>query len=235
VPSVRERLSDPTAWATILRHAVPVFGVLVAGWSALETLVSLVLDAVSVLACAAAIGSTLAVRSFAHDRQGWIDRANLVAGGVVIFVLVTALLLFAIGVPAAALWLVALRGNEDELWRLAGDPWLQASFAAMVACQIPRWLAAVRTLDAETARRALAPEVGYVLVRFVVVASAAGALALLPPRLALLGALVVVQGVLAGTELLADQYLAWLARDEATARDPAARTATGARRRRRRR
>jgi hypothetical protein len=215
VRSLGERLSgDPTAWATVLRHALPVVFVLLAGWSALEVLVSLVLDAASVLACASAVASTLAVRSFAHDEQDWIDRLNVVAGGVVLFAVVTALLLFAIGVPAAMVWLAALRGNEADLARLARDPWLQASFAGMLACQVPRWLSAVRTLDDASARRALAPEVGFVLLRFVLIGGAAAVLGLLPAGAALVGTLVVVQGVLAVTEVFADEHLAWLSRED---------------------
>jgi hypothetical protein len=213
--TLRDRLAgDPTAWATLLRHAVPVVFVFVAGWSALETLVSLLLDAASVLLCLAAVASTIAVRSLAHDEQDLRDRLDLVAGGVVVFAVIAFLLLFALAVPAAAVWVAALRGNEPDLLRIARDPSLHASFAGMLAFQVPRYLELVRTLDAGSARRVVAPEVGFVLARFVLVGGAAGLLALLPAGAALVGTLIVVQGVLAATEILADEHLAWLSRDE---------------------
>jgi len=209
--SIRDRLKDdPTAWATVARHALPVAMVVGAGWSALETLVAMLLDATSVLACAAAVASTVTTRSFAHRGQGPLDRLSLVAGGAVIFAIVTALLLFAAAVPMAGVWLAALRGRESALVALVDDPWLQASFAGMLAAQVPRYAFLVRTPDVQSARRVVEAEVGFVLLRLVLIGGAAGLLGLLPAGWALLATLVLVQTVLAATEILADGQLAGL-------------------------
>ncbi|MEW6270404.1 MAG: hypothetical protein AB1689_14030 [Thermodesulfobacteriota bacterium] len=208
---LRERLArDPSAWATIVRHLVPIAGVLFAGWSALEALAALFLDALSVLLCIAAVASTFVVTGLAHDEQDLLDRLDLLAGGVVIFLIVGGLLAFAIAVPGFLLWGSALRGGSGELWQLARGPSLQATFASMLACQVPRYWTLVTRFDAQSARRIVEPEVGFVLLRMILVGGAGILIGALPERASLLGALVAAQAVLASTEIMSDRVVAAL-------------------------
>jgi hypothetical protein len=134
-----ERLTgNPTAWATILRHLVPIVGVVLFGWSALESLVALFLDAWSVLLCLAAVAATWTMRNFVREDMDVADRANVVAGGLCLFAVVGALLGFAIAVPASML-LAAVAGDEAATLReMIGSRSLPSSFATMLAFQVPR-------------------------------------------------------------------------------------------------
>jgi hypothetical protein len=230
---LRERLArDPVAWATVVRHLVPIAGVLFAGWSALEALAALFLDALSVLMCLAAVASTFAVGVFTHDDQDLVDRLNVLAGGVVIFLVVSGLLAFALAVPGFMLWSSALRASGDELWEMARGASLQATFASMLAFQVPRYWSLVTRFDAESARRIVEPEVGFVLLRMVLVGGAGVLVGALPAEASVLGALVAAQAVLAVTEILSDRYLAALARDGERPRRAGAARRPRARRRR---
>lgn len=223
---LRERLRhDPSAWATILRHAIPIAGVIYFGWSALEALVLLVLDAWSVLLCLAGVGTTFVVRDMIHDEMGFIDRANLLVGGFLAFLLVGALLGFALGVPAAMLLSTVAGGDGDQLLAVVADRTLLATFAGMLLFQLPRYRGLVARFDSAAARDIVQPQVGFVLIRMALIASAGMAFRILPARAAQLAALVVAQAMLALSEIVADRLLTSLGAAERGAADarPAAR------------
>lgn len=234
-----ERLTgDPTAWVTILRHLVPIAGVLLFGWSALESLVALFLDAWSVVLCLAAVAATWTMRNFVHEDMDVADWANLVTGGVCLFAVVGALLGFAIAVPASML-LATVAGDEAaSLREMLRSRSLLSSFATMLAFQVPRWWAlSARAAEAD-ARRVVELEVGFVLVRTVWIGMAGVAFAILPAGTSVLGALIGAQTVLALTEILSDRILHGLAAsdragDTATEQAGAARPAAKRRGRRR--
>lgn len=203
-----ERLTgDPTAWATIVRHLAPVAGVLLFDWSALETLVSLFLDAWSVVLCLAAVAATFVMRGFVFDEMDLADWANVVTGGLVLFVIVGAILGFALAVPASMLLGVVAGHDGAGLWTLLRAPGLYATFAGMLAFQAPRYWSMVTRLDEAAARRMVELEVGFVLVRSIWIAMAGLVFGALPAGAAVLGALIVAQIVLALTEILSDRML----------------------------
>lgn len=203
---VLERLTgDPTAWATIVRHLVPIAGVLLAGWSALETLVALFLDAWSVLLGLAGVAAAATMRGFVHERMDVLDRVNVVAGAACLFVVLGALLGFAVLVPATMLLGVVARDGAADLWTLARTPGLYASFASMLACQVPRAWTLVSELDDAEARRIVEPQVGFVLVRVILVGAAGLVLGVLPSGASLVAGLIVAQIVLATTEIWSDR------------------------------
>jgi hypothetical protein len=229
---------DPTAWATILRHLVPIVGVVLFGWSALESLVALFLDAWSVLLCLAAVAATWTMRNFVHDDMDLADWANLLTGGACLFAVIGGLLGFAVAVPASMLLVAVARDEARSLWEMLRSPSLLSSFATMLAFQVPRWWSVATRFGEARARRVVELEVGFVLVRTVWIGMAGIAFAVLPGGAAALGALVAAQTVLAVTEILSDRVLHGLAagdraRDVAAGQAGAARSA-GQRRHRRR-
>ncbi|MBM4243210.1 MAG: hypothetical protein FJ148_05255 [Deltaproteobacteria bacterium] len=231
---------DPTAWAMILRHLVPIVGVLLFGWSALQSLVALFLDAWSVLLCLAAVAATWSMRGFVHDDMDLADWANLVTGGAVLFAFIGGLLGFAIAVPATMLLGAVAHDEAETLWQMLRSTSLLSSLATMLAFQVPRWWALSTRADEAHARRVVELEVGFVLVlvRTVWTGMAGLAFAVLPAGAAVLGALVAAQTVLAVTEILSDRMLLGLdagsrTRDTASGSAGAARSARKRRRRRR--
>jgi hypothetical protein len=203
-----ERLTgEPSAWATIVRHLVPIVGVLLLDWSALETLVALFLDAWSVVLCLAAVAATFVMRGFVFEEMDLADWANVVTGGLVLFVLVGALLGFALAVPASMLLGVVAGHDGAALWSLLQAPGLYATFASMLAFQVPRYWSMATRLDDAAARRVVELEVGFVLVRSIWIAMAGLAFGVLPAGASVLGALIVAQLVLALTEILSDRML----------------------------
>lgn len=234
-----ERLTgDPTAGATILRHLVPIVAVVLFGWSALESLVALFLDAWSVLLCLSAVAATWMMRNFVHEDVDIADWANLVTGGVCLFAVVGALLGFAIAVPASML-LATVAGDEAaSLREMLRSRSLLSSFATMLAFQVPRWWALSVHAAERDARRVVELEVGFVLVRTVWIGMAGVAFAILPAGASVLGALIAAQTVLALTEIFSDRILLGLAASDRagdTAADPAGAARSAAKRRRRRR
>jgi len=227
---------DPTAWATILRHLVPIVGVLLFGWSALQSLVALFLDAWSVLLCLAAVAATWSMRGFVHDDMDLADWANLLTGGAALFAVIGGLLGFAIAVPATMLLGAVAHDETETLWQMLRSPSLLSSLATMLAFQVPRWWALSTRADEAHARRVVELEVGFVLVRTVWIGMAGLAFAVLPAGAAVLGALVAAQTVLAVTEILSDRMLLGLAAgtrtlDTASGSAGAARSARKRRRR----
>jgi len=239
--ALRERLAgDPAAWATMLRHLVPIVGVLLLDWSALEALVSLFLDAWTVVLCLAAVAATFVVRGFVFDDMDLADWANVVAGGLALFAVVGALLGFALAVPAGMLLGVVAGHDGDDLRSLLDAPGLYTTFAGMLAFQVPRFWSIVTRLDEASARRIVELEVGFVLVRGILVAIAGLAFGALPPGASVLGALVAAQAVLALTEIVSDHLLLAIGARSARAavsgeRPVSATPARSARRARRRR
>jgi hypothetical protein len=190
----------------VLRYALPVLGVLLLGWSALETLAALFLNSLSTLLVCAAVGTYFVTGELAHDDMDVLDRVNLVVGGVCIFVLVAGLLAFALAVPSAFVWVHVFESGGVRPAELLQHPALLRAFALMLAFQVPHFLRLIGT-DSASARRVVMPEVGFVLLQVIGIAMVSGVVALLPGRVILVTVLILAQGVLAWTELDRDRHL----------------------------
>ena len=86
-----ERLRDPRAIPILARHSIPVAGVFVFGWSTLETVAALVLDAVSILWLVGAIGSYFAAKDLDTGGGGLMNALYFWAGVLGVFVFVAAI------------------------------------------------------------------------------------------------------------------------------------------------
>lgn len=191
-------------WAVIARHAIPVVGVLAFGWSVLECVLAVFLDSISTFCCLGAAGSFFAVRDFAYEDQDVIDRLNLVFGGIFVFVLLVGLLTFAIGVPGSMLLAVTLQASRADVWQTAQNPALWKTFGAMVLFQLPR-LRHFLELGSDAAKPLVQREIGLILFRHIVIGMLCVVLGILPEGVVLVGTLLLVQVVLAGSEMYADQ------------------------------
>ena len=196
-----QRASDLETAAIVARHSIPLFGVFVLGWSPLEVIAALFLDSLSVLARAAGVGTYYNTSPFAYDDQGLIDRFNLIIGSLVAFLIVFGLMAFALGVLGFFVWGYVLHPSGIDLSELVSDRSLAVGFGAMLTCQLPGLVQFIRAHDEESARKVVAPEVGFILRRVAVIAGACSVLGILPGEIALGAAVVIVQMVLAASEI----------------------------------
>jgi hypothetical protein len=200
-PQRWQRASDLEAAAIIARHSIPLIGVFALGWSPLEVIASLFLDSLSVLARAAGVGIYYNTSPFAYEDQGLIDRINLIIGSFVVFLVVFGLLAFALGVLGFFIWGYVLQPSGVDVSALVYDRSLAVGFGAMLTCQLPGLVQFIRAHDEESARTVVAPEVGFILRRVAVIAGACSVLGILPGDIALGAAIVLIQTVLAASEI----------------------------------
>lgn len=201
-PSVERR--SARTWATIARHLVPVLGALLAGWSALETVLAVVLDGLGSLWCVAALAAVFVTARNAGEEQDGVDRTLTAA---VTFLFLAAVLTLAVGLCASFVWIALLRSSGAELLGLLARPGLWVAFAVMLAGQVPRFLEVVGTFDAHGAQPLAQGEVGFQLQRLALIAFLCGALSFLEGRAAEIGALVATQTVLVLLELFGWRWM----------------------------
>jgi len=234
-----DRLRDPRAIPILARHCIPIIGVFVFGWSVLETVASLFLDALSTLWLVGAMASYFSAKQFDYGETGLLNALHFWAGVFGTFIVIAGILTFAIGVPVFFLLPLVQSAHIDPQTLLTSG-WLPRAFAFMVLCQIPNFVQRIRTLESA----ALAPEqmgmdaeTGFVLHRTVMLAVMASMLAIFGPY-ALHVLVILAQALGAGSEIMRDEYVGMLmASRGATASDqPASRTAVaGSKFRRKRR
>ena len=167
------RLRDPRAIPILARHAIPVVGVFVLGWSVLETVAALFLDALSTLWLVGAAGSYFAARQLDYGETGVVATLQFWAGVLGTFVVVAGVLTFAVAVPAFFLLPLVQSAHVDP-WTLVTSGWLPRAFGGMVLCQIPGVVTRVRAATASQVapeNMGMDAEVGFVLHRIVMVAS----------------------------------------------------------------
>ena len=187
--------------AVALRHGIPLVGVFAYGWSQVDLVLALLLDGLSTMLCPAAAAAWYTAGSLGHDREDWLDVANRVVGGFALFAFVAAVLAFAIGALALPIWLALLRDLPLDPAALLERTGLWSSFGAMLAAQTFRFVQIVREHEAATAREVVERDIGFVVARLGLVASAGTVLAVLPSSWALGAGVVVIQLVLAVTEI----------------------------------
>lgn len=231
---LRSRLADPRALPILLRHAIPVIGVLVFDWSPLEVVAVLVLDAVSTLWLVGATASYVAAKTLDTDQPGLLGRLHFWGGVLGLFLVVAALLTFMVAVPAA--FLLPLAGMADlDPWALVADGWAPRVFAAMVVFQLPSFARRVHALAAsgvQPEKMGLDAEVGFVVHRIVILAAISTTLLLFGPY-ALHVLVIVAQAFGAVTEIMRDRYVGMLMRSHARSGTGGVRS-RGQRKRRRR-
>jgi hypothetical protein len=229
------RLADPRAIPILLRHAIPVIGVFVFGWSPLETVAALVLDAVSTLWMVGATGSYFAAKDLDHGEPGLSPALHFWAGFLGLFLFVAGLLTFAVLVPAAFLLPLVSMADVDP-WELVQNGWVARVFAFIILCQVPSFVQRIRALQASglaPEKMGMDAEVGFVLHRMATLAGMSTMLALFGPY-ALHVLVIVAQAFGAGTEIMRDRYVGALMRTSGP-RQPAAGVRSRGQRKRRRR
>jgi hypothetical protein len=199
---------QPRVWASLARHAIPVAGILLLGWSPVESIVSVFLGGLSALYCLAGIAAYFVLGLYAREEQDWLDRVNSFVGGLMLFAFVAALLTFTVGVLAFMLWVNVFRVADLDLRALASQRSLWLGFAGMLLCQVPRFVGFVAAHDAESARGPVQAEIGFQLRRLALITLVCGFLVLLPGRAALIAAVILTQGTLAAIEIRGDRLLA---------------------------
>lgn len=222
------RVTDPRAVPILMRHAIPVVGVFLFGWSVLETIAALLLDALSTLWMVAGMGAYLAVKdTTTSNATGGRARLRFWANVVIAFAFVAAILSLFVVVPAFFLLPLVQSAHLDP-WSIVTSGWLPRVFAAMLACQLPGLVGRLR--DAHAAgiapeKMGMKEEVGFVAHRTVMLGVLASMLAVFGPYA--LHALVIVAQVFgAGSEIMRDHYVAHIvgADDETAAAPPVSRT-----------
>ena len=202
------RLTDPRAVPILARHAIPVIGVLVFDWSVLEALAALFLDALSTLWGMGAVAAYFGAKQLDYGETGLLDQLHFWAGVIGIFFVAAAILTFAMAVPVGMLLPLGLHADVD-LRELVASGWLLRAFGLMVACQLPRVAARVRSAQASgltPERLGLDGEIGFLLHRTVVLTALGGMLVVFGPY-ALHLLVVVAQGLGAVTEIMRDKYV----------------------------
>lgn len=204
------RLTDPRAVPILMRHAIPVVGVFVFGWSVLETVTALLLDALSTLWMVAGMGAYLAVKDTTKaETTGVRATLRFWTNVVVAFVFIAAILSLFVVVPAFFLLPLVQSAHLDPM-AIVTSGWLPRAFAAMLACQLPGLVGRLR--DAEAAgiapeKMGMDKEVGFIAHRTVMLGVLASMLAVFGSYA--LHALVIVAQVLgAGSEIMRDHYVA---------------------------
>lgn len=204
-----DRVRDPRAVPILMRNAIPVIGVFVFGWSALEAIAALLLDALSSLWMVAGVGAYFAVRDTTKPARTGTRAALRFWGQVALtFGFMGALLSLFVIVPAFFLLPLAESAEIDPR-SIVTSGWLPRAFAAMLACQLPGLVARIR--DAEAS--GLAPEkmgmdreIGFITHRTIMLAFFASMLAIFG-RYALHALVLVAQVFGAGAEIMRDRYM----------------------------
>lgn len=206
-----QRLTDPRAVPILARNAIPVIGVFVFGWSVLEAIAALFLDALSSLWVAGAVASYFAAKQFDYGETGIMDALHFWAGVLGIFLFMAAILTFALAVPTSMLLPVVLGADVDP-WTLVTSGWLPRAFGLMVACQIPGFAQRVRAAQASglpPEKLGLDGEVGFLLHRSVVLTAVGSSFAVFGAYgLHLL--VIVAQTLSAVSEIMRDRYIGYL-------------------------
>lgn len=236
-----QRLTDPRAVPILARNAIPVIGVFVFGWSVLETLAALFLDALSTLWVVGAVASYFGAKQFDYGETGVLDQLHFWAGVVGIFVFAAAILTFALAVPMAMLLPLAHSTDVDP-WTLVASGWLPRAFGLMVACQIPSFAQRIRVAQASGLppdKLGLDGEIGFLLHRTVIL-TAIGSSLVVFGAYALHLLVIVAQTISAVSEIMRDRYVGYLmtslhppAGPEAAATTPEARRRRWRKRKRR--
>jgi hypothetical protein len=206
-----DRLRDPRAIPILARHMIPVIGVFVFGWSVLETVASLVLDALSTLWLVGAMASYFAAKQFDYGETGVMHALHFWAGVLGTFIVIAALLTFALAVPASFLLTLVDSAAVDPRTLLTSG-WLPRAFGFMVLCQIPSFLQRVRALQSAAIppeKMGMDAETGFVLHRTIMLALTASMLAIFGPY-ALHALVIVAQALGAGSEIMRDHYIGYL-------------------------
>jgi hypothetical protein len=230
------RLADPRAVPILARHAIPVIGVFVLGWSVLETIAAVFLDALSSLWLVGAMASFFAAKQFDDGERGVVPTLQFWAGVLGIFVFAAGILTFAVAVPAFMLLPLVQRADVDPRALLTSG-WLPRAFGLMVLCQIPGFVQRVRHLDATGVapeKMGMDLETGFVLHRTVMLAAMASMLAIFGAY-ALHLTVILAQALGAASEIMRDEYVGMLAATRRSAPSPPRPTPTSKRRERRRR
>lgn len=231
-----DRVTDARAVPILARHAIPVIGVLLFGWSVLEVIAALLLDAVSTLWTVGAVGSYFAVKQFHHDTEDPIRNAlHFWAGVLGTFLFIAGLLSIFVVVPASMM-LPLLQGADLDPMELITSGWLPRAFALMLACQLPGLVQRIRSLQASGVapeKMGMDAEVGFVVHRVIVLGMVSSFLAIFGAY-ALHALVIVAQAFGAGTEIMRDRYVTEIMGGSKPAR-PLARVESAARRARRRR
>jgi hypothetical protein len=206
-----ERLRDPRAVPILARHAIPVIGVFVLGWSVLETIAALFLDGLSTLWLLAAMGSYFAVKELDWGEPGIIAALQFWAGVLGSFLVIAAILSVAILVPAM-FFLPLVQSADVDPMSLVTSGWLPRAFGFMVACQLPGFIQRIRHFQATGTppeKMGVDAETALVLHRMVMLAVVATMLAAFG-RYALPVMVIVAQAFGAGAEIMRDEYVGYL-------------------------
>lgn len=206
-----QRLTDPRAVPILARNAIPVIGVFVFGWSVLEAIAALFLDALSTLWVVGAVASYFGAKQFDYGETGVLDALHFSAGVLGIFLFVAGILTFALAVPMFMLLPVVLSADVDP-WTLVTSGWLPRAFGLMVACQIPSFAQRIRVAQASglpPEKLGLDGEIGFLLHRSIVLTAVGSSLAVFGAYgLPLL--VIVAQTISAATEIMRDRYIGYL-------------------------
>lgn len=225
-------LRAPRTWGIVARHMIPVAGVIALGWSGMQAISVVVLDTVAELWCLVAVGSVLVARDTWWGRNK--DLLNAVLGGALVFAIVAGLLTFAVGVVVFVVGGgIAQRADLHPAELLDGG-WVFWAFGGLLLTQLPQFLELSARITDATAKSLLEPRVGYMLRRLILAALACSSLAFLWGTFALVGALIVIQLVLAAHEVFGERLHATLFPELAPAEKPAGAPGGGRSRRRRR-
>jgi hypothetical protein len=205
------RLRDPRALPILARYAIPVIGVFVLGWSVLETLAAVFLDALSSLWLVAGIAAYFAAQQVDTGEGGIMDTLHFWAGVLGIFLFGAGILTFAVGVLAFMLLPIFQLAHVDPR-ELVTSGWLPRAFALMVLCQAPAFIHRVHHLEASglaPERMGMDLETGFVLHRTVMLTATATMLVVFGAY-ALPLTVIVAQTLGASTEIMRDKYVGLL-------------------------
>ena len=186
-----------------------MIGVFVFGWSVLETIAALLLDALSTLWMVAGMGAYLAVKDTTKSPQPGITGVlRFWASVFLTFLFVGGILSLFVVVPAFFLLPLVQSARLDPM-SVVTSGWLPRAFAAMLACQLPGLVGRVR--DAEAAgiapeKMGMDKEVGFIAHRTVLLGAIASMLAIFGPY-ALHVLVIVAQVFGAGSEIMRDRYV----------------------------
>ena len=231
-----QRLVDPRSVPILARHAIPVIGVFVFGWSVLEAIAAVFLDALSSLWVVGATASYFTAKQFDYGERGVVPALQFWAGVFGIFVFAAGIFTFALAVPAAMLLPLVQAASVDPRTLLTTG-WLPRAFGLMVLCQIPGFVQRVRHLESSgvhPAKMGMDGETGFILHRTVMLTAMASMLAFFGAY-ALHVTVVLAQALGAGSEILRDRYVGMLMADRHPTQLAARPTPTLRRLRRRRR
>lgn len=207
----RQRLTDPRAVPILARNAIPVIGVFVFGWSVLETLAALFLDALSTLWVVGAVAAYFGAKQFDYGERGVLDQLHFWAGVLGIFLVAAAVLTFALAIPVLMLLPLGFHTDVDP-WTLVASGWLPRAFGLMVACQIPSFAERIRVAQASglpPAKLGLEGEIGFLLHRTVVLTTI-GSVLVVFGAYALHLLVILAQTIGAVSEIMRDRYVGYL-------------------------